>query len=259
MDYVPLAVRVLHPSELSAPSPPHAMTFAFTAPPYCWLDLGTPVHLHVSPIPAYFPGPCRCPRELRVDGAPAIKGWVVAESGRTAGEVVYVVKNEDLGAATQHALLLFRLLPRFAPPPNSAELAAHRAHARAERVENIAPRGGGPDGPPGRMEGLYGADIGACGMEMDRTGRDELESARNKSRTRAGFPEGDLITRNSQCQRGPVVSRRTAAQPYEIWETYGGTKLSRAARTEAEAVQNYGQPITIRRRGRPDGLEGLMG
>lgn len=259
MDYVPLAVVPLAlPSETS-PSSFRTALYAFTAPPYCWLDIGTPVHLHLSHGPVGVGGPCRCPRNRKEKEPLAIRGWVVAESARTKCEVEYVVTNEEKDAAVQRAVIRFKLPPNIPLPPNSAELDAQQACDRTGRAsQNLEYRigRGGPAGrvheagrpalepPEGRLRRILADDGKAEGIGLDR-GVPRLEPGPMTMK----IPHAD----------GAPRSRWTATQPYAMIEAYGRTVPAHTSKAVEDGIWNYGRPIMVRARERTDGLGGLMG
>lgn len=66
---------------------------------------------------------------------------------------------------------------------------------------------------------------------------------------RAGAGPGLMVMDRGSIQ-DPRKGRTFPAQPYEIWEVYGGGAMSRAEKAEVDAICNYGRPIRIRAPGR---------
>ncbi|OJT15894.1 hypothetical protein TRAPUB_14215 [Trametes pubescens] len=254
MEYVPLSVVSLESPTAALARLERAPMLAFAAPPYCWLDVGTPVHLHLERTPRYFTGPCGCSRIRPSQDSLAIRGWIEEERVRTDREVVYVVKNEERDAPIQRAFILFGSRLGVPPPPNATGAGQRNATAALEVAAESLRRGPGPCGPLERwtleswtrteqMEWMRESSRMRANNELLRGSRGmEEERARQGARTmNLGQP------RESQ---GDCAA---AVQPYTMWETYGGAGMSREAKAEEDGIRNYGCPIVVRPRKRMDG------
>lgn len=246
MEYVPLAVFPRGPPLHPAPPPDCEAAFAFTAPPYCWLDVGTPVHLHLARIPCIFSGPCRCPRVRPSEDPLAIRGWVVTERERTERKVEFVVKNEDPSAPIQHASVQFGPFPGILPPPNVADAALNRTYMRAGVVPIGSGRASGPDGPPGQRN-----NAPAAGRIWSSWGEPSGDGLSKPRRGRGPQDLGPMMM-NLDHLRVPNRNGTLATQPYEMREVYGGMAMSPGAKAEADGIRNYGCPIVVRPSGRAD-------
>lgn len=259
MDYVPLLVA---PSPSARPSlfPGTTMSFVFTAPPYCWLDIGTPVHLHVDASLPSFPGPCRCPRTWSPTDVRAIRGWVVAECCRTEQTVEYVVKNEDPRARAQYVNVLFGPLPGISPPPRAGSANDERIRGRSKYSTEDPERAPGPEGPAGRTkeaptEWVWRLDWRSSGavpnLDKEAGPRGQRPGGGAETVSQAQWP--GTMTMNLELPSKRAASRVTTAQPYAMWEAYGGAVMSRAAKAQEDAIRNYGRPIVVRPSGGGDG------
>ncbi len=258
MAYVPLAVAPAPFAPQPNPPPDGIPTLVFTAPPYCWLDIGTPVHLHVAPTPLFFDKPCRCPRARLQTDTLAIRGWVVEERARTEESVVYVVTNEDTYAHAPYVAVQFGPLPGIRPPPSASDANKGWILARTETLVGSHWRADGSSGPLGLAECVSRTRTGS----PDRPTRwtpPELEQVpqtreRGLGKAEAGALRGwpGAMTQELERQRQPSRDRSAATLPYTMWETYGGAVLSRDAKNKDDAIRNYGRPIVVRPRERFD-------
>lgn len=260
MDYVPLYVA---PPPPTAPADAETQSgrYALTSPPYCWLEVGTPIHLHFSSNGGSRKGPCRCLRDRSREDGLDFRGWIIGERASANGDVEYVVVNEERGARMQQAIILFRHSSGFPPLPRIAEVAVRHALPLAAAVEDEASRVDGPTGLAERVEeGRAGTNhqalTGARGTEwphpmlLPSLGPWTPSLAAPTSQTRH---EHDLRMTKPGDAVGRTRGRQLAAHPYRMWDVYGTTAAPCATRAETDGIRNYGQPIVVRARERTDG------
>lgn len=256
MVYVPLSVVSLESPTTPVPQPGRLPMLSFTAPPYCWLDVGTPVHLHIERAPRFFTGPCACPRNQNQREPLAMRGWIVEEKVRTDKEVVYVVKNEESRAPVQHVLILFGSRLGVPPPPNAMNGERHAAAWAEDGLRRTRPE----DGNTGPRETLNSEACGGLerkgpGVEVRSVWRGR-EVAWRTWMERPGMERSEgpgPMTMNLEQIRDPLRDCASASQPYAMWETYGSAGMSREAKAEEDAIRNYGCPIRIRPSRRTEG------
>lgn len=255
MDYVPLYVLHLPPS----PNDPAGLRgngvarYALVAPPYCWFEAGTPVHLHSPNAGVWRGGPCRCPRPKNEDRQD-FRGWIVGEDVGLDGDVEYEVVNEDTGAITQRATIIFRRSSGFPPLPSISERGTYPAPGRLSDVGGgVWPEGGPPD--------LTG-QTRAWHRLQNRTQPEKPAAVAPYRKTR--LRETALPASLTRYEAGPMTlrpadartqlrERAQPAHPYRMWEVYGRTAAPSATRAESDGIKNYGQPIVVRPRERTDG------
>lgn len=165
---------------------------------------------------------------------------------RSSTEVEYVVKNEERNSPIRRAFVRLRNRAGMAPLPNLSEQVARRfpgvptdapKDAEKKKTRSRRPRVG-----PARVHGPAGQSaLGARENERSRT-------------PKAPRPEYDDLPRltvplypmdDSARERAPNGGHVTAAQPYSIWETYGGNTALYATQAETDAIRNYGCPIIV--------------
>lgn len=257
MAYVPLSVSVVPQPPHPGDAPAGGAALVFMAPPYCWLDIGTPVHLHIAAAPTFFSGPCRCPRLRTLSNPLAIRGWIVAEWDRTERTVKYMVRNEETHALAQYTTIQFGPLPGIRPPPRGLDVNAERIPARTGYLSEKPWRVTGPHGPVVQLGGLPQGRAREEWRPNDGTFpslEQEAGPRGGRANEDGGESEGSrLVTMNPGPPLAVARVRASAARPYTMWETYGGRVISRAARAEEDGIRNYGRPIVVRPRERGDG------